>query len=103
MTNSGIVKRIATVALVIRLAAGTAEDMVFSEIRDALGRGEKITIRGFGTFATTTGAGIGRNPVTGERIEMLGSRLVSFNAPKALTDEVSRKLSDVLIGKGHYE
>ena len=89
MTKSDIVKRIATGAFVSRLAAETAVDMVFSEIGEALGRGEKVTIRGFGAFATTSRAErIGRNPGTGERIEIPASKSVSFKASKALKDVV---------------
>ena len=82
--------RIPTEAFVTRLAAETAVDMVFSEIGEVLERGEKVTIRGFGTFATTSRAErIGRNPATGERIDIPASNSVSFKASNALEDVVS--------------
>ena len=69
MRNSDLVKRISAEALVTALAAQAAVGMMFSETADALARGEKVTIRGFGTAVTSARAErIGRNPHTGERI-----------------------------------
>ena len=90
MRKSDIVKRIAAEAFVTPLAAETAIDIMLSEIAGALARGEKATIRGFGTFAATSRAArIGRNPATGERIEIAASKSVSFKASRALRDAVS--------------
>ena len=90
MRKSDIVKRIAAEAFVTPLAAETAIDIMLSEIAGALARGEKATIRGFGTFAATSRAArIGRNPATGERIEITASKAVSFKASTALRDAVS--------------
>ena len=90
MRKSDIVKRIAAEAFVTPLAAETAIDIMLSEIAGALARGEKATIRGFGTFAATSRAArIGGNPATGERIEIAASKSVSFKASRALRDAVS--------------
>ena len=90
MTKSDIMKRVAAEVFISTLGAGTAVDIVFSEIGKALARGERVTIRGFGTFATTSRAErIGRNPGTGKRIEIPVSKSVSFKASKALKDAVN--------------
>ena len=89
MRKSDLVKCIAAEALVTPLAAQKAVDVVVSEIGDAL-RGEQATIRGFGTFSTASRAKrMGRNPRTGEPIEIPASKSVSFKASKALKDVVS--------------
>ena len=90
MRKADIVNRIASEAFVTGLAAETVVDVMFSEIAEALARGEKTTVCGFGTFAATSRpARMGRNPATGERIEIPASRSVSFKASRALTDTVS--------------
>ena len=90
MRKSDIVKRIAAEAFVTPLAAETAIDILLSGIGEALARGEKVTLRGFGTFSTTKRAArVGRNPQTGERIDIPASQSVSFKASKALKDVVN--------------
>ena len=72
-------KRIAAEAFVIPLAAETAVDMVYSETGEALAREGKVTVRGFGRFTTTRRAErVGRNPRTGEPIEIPASESVSL-------------------------
>ena len=94
MLKSDIVKRIAADALVTPLAAETAVDILLSEIGDALARGEKVTIRGFGSFSTTDRAPrVGRHPRTGEPIDIPASRSVAFKASRVLKDAVNRGLS----------
>ena len=90
MRKSDIVKRIAAEAFVTPLAAETAIDILLSGIGEALARGEKVTLRGFGTFSTTRRAErVGRNPQTGERIDIPASQSVTFKASKALKDVVN--------------
>ena len=90
MRKSDIVKRIAAEAFVTPLAAETAIDIFLSGIGEALARGEKVTLRGFGTFSTKKRAErVGRNPQTGERIEIPASQSIAFKASKALRDVVN--------------
>lgn len=90
MRKSDIVKHIAGEALVTPLAAQTAIDLLLSEIAEALARGEKVTIRRFGTFSTTRRAPrVGRNPQSGEPIDIPASRSVSFKASRILKDAVN--------------
>ena len=91
--NSHLVKRIAAEAFVTPLTAETTVDMVFSEIGEALSREGKVTVRGFGTFMTTSRAErVGRNPRTGEPIEIPASKFVSLKASKVLKDKERRPL-----------
>ena len=90
MKKSDLVKRIAAEAMVTSLAAGTAVDLVFSEIGEALARGETATIRGFGAFSTTSlAARAGSNPATGEQIGIPALKSVSFKASRGLNEMVN--------------
>ena len=60
-------------------------------ITDALVKGEKVQISGFGIFETKDReARIGRNPHTKETIEIPATRVPSFKASKALKDSVAK-------------
>ena len=90
MRKFDFVKRIAPEALVTWLAAETAVDIMFSEIANALARGEKATIRRFGTVAATNRAArMGRKSATAERIEILASKSVSFDAARTRWNTLS--------------
>ena len=60
-------------------------------ITDALVKGEKVQLSGFGTFETKDReARIGRNPHTKEAIDIPATRVPSFKASKALKDSVAK-------------
>lgn len=64
-----------------KAAAQRAVNGVFELIRDAVANGENVSIIGFGSFAASERkARAGRNPKTGEMIEIPASRGVSFKA-----------------------
>lgn len=64
---------------------------VFSEIEAALARGEKVQLVGFGTFLVRErSARIGRNPQSGEEIQIPASVVPAFKPGKALKDAVAR-------------
>ncbi|MCL6631311.1 MAG: HU family DNA-binding protein [Alicyclobacillus herbarius] len=64
-------------------------DTVFQVITDALARGEKVQLVGFGHFnIRERAARKGRNPQTGEVIDIAASRVPAFKAGKALRAEV---------------
>ena len=72
------------------LPRGQAErvvNAVFDEIVAGLKRGDKINISGFGTFVVSDRkARTGRNPKTGEPIDIPASKAAKFRAGKALKD-----------------
>lgn len=69
--------------------AGEAVDAVFGAIQAALKQGQDVRLAGFGTFATANRkATTGRNPRTGEQIQIGESTSVRFKAGKALKDAV---------------
>jgi DNA-binding protein HU-beta len=59
-------------------------------VKDALGKGDKISLIGFGTFEVRErSARTGRNPQTGQTMEIAASKNPSFKAGKALKDAVN--------------
>ena len=84
--------------LVAELVAGgmsrddavVAVDVVLGEISHALEHGEDVRLSGFGTFRVKERASrTGRNPRTGEAIEILARRTVTFSLSKALADAMN--------------
>lgn len=60
-------------------------------ITAALVAGDKVQVSGFGMFETKTReARVGRNPQTGESMEIPASRVASFKASKTLKDAVAK-------------
>ena len=69
--------------------AETAYDSLFAIIKAALQKGDAVTISGFGSFKVVERkARKGRNPRTGEEIQILASRAVKFTPGKALKESV---------------
>ena len=74
-------------------ACGVVEE-VFAIIRDALCKGEKVKISGFGTFTVNDKhARRGRNPQTGAAITIDSRRVLSFKPSQALKDRVNNGAS----------
>lgn len=69
--------------------AGAAVDAVFDTIQESLKKGEKVQLIGFGNFEVRErSARKGRNPQSGEEIEIAASKVPAFKAGKALKDAV---------------
>jgi integration host factor subunit beta len=67
-------------------------DIVLSAMTDALARGERIEIRGFGSFTTRVRkTRISRNPITGGKLDVPAKRVPYFRASKALQDMLNAK------------
>ena len=69
--------------------ASKAVDAVFAAITEALQKGDEVRLVGFGTFAVSErAASEGRNPRTGDKIEIPASKQPKFKAGKGLKDAV---------------
>ena len=67
-----------------------ALDAFLESIKEELGKGDKVTLVGFGNFEVAERAArMGRNPLTGETIEIKASKAPKFKAGKALKDAVN--------------
>ena len=91
MNKSELSAHVAADTAVANATADNVVSAVFATIAEALARGEKDSIAGFGTFATRSRpARQGRNPATGESIAIAASTTPSFKAGKTtLRDAVN--------------
>jgi len=90
MNKADFVAAIADAAELSRTEAANAVDAMVSVITKTLKKGETVTLVGFGTFEVRARAARqGRNPKTGETIEIAASKNPSFKAGKALKDAVN--------------
>ncbi|HHQ42447.1 MAG TPA: HU family DNA-binding protein [Chromatiales bacterium] len=90
MNKSELIDAVAETANLPRAAAERAVNAVFDSIRDALVKGEQVVLAGFGTFSVKERAArTGRNPQTGETIQIAAARVPSFKAGKTLKDAVN--------------
>jgi len=85
-----LVAAVAAEADLSKMDATKAVDSVFSAITAALAKGDEVRVVGFGTFLVSErAASQGRNPQTGETIEIKASRQPKFRAGKGLKDSVN--------------
>ena len=69
-------------------------DAVFNEITDALSRGERVEFRGFGAFSTKQrNPRRGRNPRTGEGVDVEAKQVVAFRASSVLQRRLNEEKS----------
>jgi DNA-binding protein HU-beta len=84
-----LVEKIAGDAEISKKDAETALKSVTAGISGALAQGDSVTLVGFGTFSVSERAArTGRNPQTGEPLQIAASKGVKFKAGKALKDAV---------------
>jgi len=85
MTKADLVAQVAKKANLTAKAAKEAVNAVFGTIADALKRGEKVVVTGFGTFMVRKRAARkGRNPQTGAEIQIPATKTPGFTAGKSL-------------------
>ena len=89
MTKADLINSIAEKAECTKKDADKALTAVLGAITDALESGDKVAISGFGTFEVRDRAARkGRNPQTGEEIEIKASKTPAFKPGKQLKDAV---------------
>ena len=85
MTKSEFVDQVADRAGLTKKDAGDAVEAFLETIEDALKRGSEVSFSGFGKFSISErSAREGRNPATGEKIQIAASRVPKFTAGAAL-------------------
>lgn len=85
MTKHQLIEKVAKKASLTKRASSDAVNAVFDIIKDNLVRGEKTIITGFGTFLVRSRAARrGRNPQTGQTIQIPGKKLPGFSAGKTI-------------------
>ncbi len=89
MNKSGFIDEISTFADISKADASKALDGMINAVTEALRKGDQISLVGFGTFTVRErSARTGRNPQTGEVINIAASKIPAFKPGKALKDAV---------------
>ncbi len=90
MNKAELISSVAEKAELTKKDAEKAVNAVFETIEEALAAGEKVQLVGFGTFEVRARAArTGRNPQTGEEIQIAATNVPAFRAGKALKDAIS--------------
>jgi DNA-binding protein HU-beta len=90
MTKADLIESVANKTDLPKAIAERVVNTVFDDITAALKAGDKISISGFGTFAVSSRkARTGRNPKTGDAIEIAASKSAKFKAGKSLKDSLN--------------
>ena len=89
MNKTELITSVAEAAGLTKKDATKAVEAVFDTIQSTLARGEKVQLIGFGNFEVRERAARkGRNPQSGEEIDIAASKVPAFKAGKALKDAV---------------
>ncbi|HWF34355.1 MAG TPA: HU family DNA-binding protein [Solirubrobacteraceae bacterium] len=89
VTKSEFVDQVAARSGLSKKDAGDAVDAVLETVEDALKRGSDVVFSGFGKFSVSSrSAREGRNPATGEKIQIAASKVPKFTAGAALKKAV---------------
>ncbi|MDA8884947.1 HU family DNA-binding protein [Gammaproteobacteria bacterium] len=89
MNKSDLVDAVAQDGDMSKASAARAVDSVLANVGDTLGKGESVSLVGFGTFSVRhRAAREGRNPQTGASMHIAASKVPGFKAGKGLKDKV---------------
>lgn len=90
MNKSVLIDQIATKADISKQKAAAALEAFTQSVTEALANGDTVTLTGFGVFSVSSRAArTGRNPQTGEAVDIPARKAPAFKAGKALKDAVN--------------
>lgn len=90
MNKTELVEKVATSAGLTKTQADAAVNALVATLTDVLKSGDKITLKGFGTFEVRQReARMGRNPKTGESMPIAASKVPAFKASSSLKKVVN--------------
>jgi integration host factor subunit beta len=90
MTKADLVEKVTAAGELTRRDGEVIVETIFDAVIGALKSGDKIEIRGFGSFRTRQrNSRIGRNPKTGERVDVPAKKVPYFKPSKELRDLVN--------------
>lgn len=90
MNKKDLIASVASDVSISKSQAGKAVDSVFTSITKALKGGKGIQLIGFGSFSISKRkARVGRNPRTGQKIQIKAAKVAKFKAGKALKKAVN--------------
>ncbi|HSK71857.1 MAG TPA: HU family DNA-binding protein [Pyrinomonadaceae bacterium] len=91
MTKADLVERVAREADMTKKDAEQLVEIVFDTIKETLNKGEKIELRGFGSFRLRErGSRQGRNPKTGSSVDIPAKRVAYFKPGKELKELINQ-------------
>jgi integration host factor subunit beta len=92
MTKAELVEAVSQASDLTRKHSEVIVDAVFTSIMDALQKGDKIELRGFGSFRIRNRAGRrGRNPKTGAKVAVPAKNVPHFKPGKELRELINRR------------
>jgi integration host factor subunit beta len=90
LTKADLIEEVLRITELPRKESETIVETIFDSIIESLQKGDKIEIRGFGSFRTRQRRGrVGRNPKTGEKVEVPAKKIPFFKPSKELKDFVN--------------
>jgi integration host factor subunit beta len=90
MTKADLVEEVARVTELTRKDSEVIVDTLFESVIKALRTGDKLEVRGFGSFRVRQrNARVGRNPKTGDKVEVPAKRVPYFKPSKELKDLIN--------------
>ena len=99
MTKAELVDRVARVSELTRKHSEVIVDAVFSSIMDALQKGDKIELRGFGSFRLRKREPRkGRNPKTGDKVDVPPKKVPYFKPGKELKELINKEAPPPVAG-----
>jgi integration host factor subunit beta len=102
MTKADLIEEVARITDVTRRDSEVIVETIFDSIVHSLRAGDKIEIRGFGSFRTRQrNSRVGRNPKTGDRVEVPAKKIPFFKPSKELKDLVNVESSSSNPPSGH--
>ncbi len=93
MTKAELVDEVARVVQLTKKQAETIVNIVFDSIVESLRAGQKIELRGFGSFRLRSRKSrTGRNPKTGEKVEVPSKKIPYFKPGKELKELINKTM-----------
>ena len=93
ITKADIVESLYEKAGVSKKEAADLVELVFDTLKGSLAKGQKVKISGYGNFIVRDKKSrVGRNPQTGQSIEITARRVLTFRPSQVLREEVSNGL-----------
>ena len=90
MTKADLIEEVARITDVTRRDSEVIVETIFDSIVHSLRAGDKIEIRGFGSFRTRQrNSRVGRNPKTGDRVDVPAKKIPFFKPSKELKDLIN--------------
>jgi len=91
MNRSDLINALKDKVALSRKEAGKVVDTFFDALKDSLAKGDRVEIRGFGSFSVKNYKPyIGRNPKTGTQIQVTSKKLPFFKVGKELKENVDK-------------